>query len=85
MKKSTKQVIRKRIASIMLSAVLAVTGAGLLPQFALPVQAVAPTQYDISSDSVDLNISSDSTIEITGSTDMHYVTIDVAAGKKRYC
>ena len=82
MKKSIKQMVGKRIVSVILSTLLAVTGVGLLPQFTMPVKAVN-TPYNINLASVQETFSDNCTIQITGDgtvTD-HTIDITVAANK----
>ena len=82
MKKRIRQMVGKRIASIAMSALIAFTGACLLPQFAMPVKA-AGTPYNINLASVQETFSDNCTIQITGNgtaTD-HTIDITVAANK----
>jgi len=80
----SKHALIKGIASVFLSAVLAVAGVGLLPQLAIPVQAVDTiTTYTINDASVSQSFSENSTIQINGngSTTTNTISIDVASGK----
>ncbi len=80
----SKHAVIKGIASFFLSAVLTVAGVGLLPQLAMPVQAVDTiTTYTINDADVDLSFSENSTIQINGngSATDNIISIDVASGK----
>ncbi len=84
MKKSIRQVVGRRIASVIMSAVLAFTGVGLLPQASMSVQAAEQiTSYTINDASVDLSINESTTIQINGngSATNNTISLDVASGK----
>ena len=77
MKKSIKQMVGKRIVSVILSTLLAVTGVGLLPQFAMPVKAADYT-YNVADGNVNVTYDQDCTVEITGTstTNTIFITVD---------
>ena len=84
MKKSIKQMVGKRIASVFLSALLAVTGVGLLPQLAMPVKAADYT-FEINSASIQETFSDNCTVQISGDVNgavtSNTIDITVAANK----
>ncbi len=84
MKKSIRQVVGRRIASVIMSAVLAFTGVGLLPQASMSVQAAEQiTSYTINDASVNLSFNESTTIQINGngSATNNTISLNVASGK----
>ena len=81
MKWSTKQMLGKRIASVILSAVLTVTGAVMfLPQGTIRSEA-STLNYDVSAGNVVIdNMNSTDTYVITGTSSLYNVTLTVSAG-----
>ena len=80
MKKSIKQMVGKRIVSVILSTLLAVTGVGLLPQFAMPVKAADYT-YNVADGTVNVTYDQDCTVEITGTSTTNKISITVDDNK----
>ncbi len=81
MKKSTKRMLGKRIASVILSVVLTVTGAVMfLPQGTIRSEA-STLNYDVSAGNVVIdNMNSTDTYVITGTSSLYNVTLTVSAG-----
>ncbi|MCR5738257.1 MAG: LysM peptidoglycan-binding domain-containing protein [Lachnospiraceae bacterium] len=85
MKKSIGQMMRKSIASVFMSIVLAAAGIGLLPGLAMPVHATDPSEsYNIQDDDVYKIYNEDCTIRIyssSGNVTTNDIRIEVASEK----